>query len=84
MIGGDLADRGQRLRQLGNRGPQVVEVVEFAEPYSDGFGEAGDAAALAGQEGARTSERWERAQAPGGVVRDAPAPQLEAHDPAPS
>ncbi len=41
------------------------------------------AAALAGQGGARTSERWEQAQAPGRVVRDASAPQLEAHDPAP-
>jgi CheY-like chemotaxis protein len=41
------------------------------------------AAALAGQEGARTSERWEQARAPGGVVRDAAAPQLEAHDLAP-
>ncbi|HEX7489274.1 MAG TPA: response regulator [Anaeromyxobacteraceae bacterium] len=44
---------------------------------------AATAAVLAGQEGASTSERREQAQAPGGVVRNASAPQLEAHDPAP-
>jgi hypothetical protein len=41
----DLADGGQGLGELGNGGAHVLGVVEFAKPYLDGFGEAGDAAA---------------------------------------
>jgi len=31
VVGGDLADGGQRLGELGDGGAQVVDVVEFAE-----------------------------------------------------
>src|SRR5664279_1281137 len=37
VIGGDLADGGQRLGELGNGDAQMVDVVEFAKPYLDGF-----------------------------------------------
>ena len=45
VVGGDLADGGQGLGELGDGGAQVVDVVAFAEPYLDGFGEPGDTAA---------------------------------------
>jgi hypothetical protein len=45
VIGGDLAEGGQGLGQLGSGGAHVLDVVELVQPYLDGLSEAGDAAA---------------------------------------